>query len=228
MRGSLLFDLDGTLMDPREGITRCLRHGLERVGVVPPEDSALERWIGPPLHDSFRSFLGPEREHLLSSAVAFYRERFAAAGMFENVVYPGVVEALERLNGAGWSLFVATSKAQYFARQIVSHFELPHFQSVYGSELSGERADKAVLLAHLLEREGIRADQAIMIGDRSFDMVAAKANGVRAIGALWGYGSRDELVSAGADELCESISELFLLLQTDPASQDLPGGEVRE
>jgi phosphoglycolate phosphatase len=215
MRGVLLFDLDGTLMDPREGVTRCLRHGLERIGVVPPDDSALERWIGPPLHDSFRSFLGPEREHLVSAAVAFYRERFAAVGMFENVVYPGVIEALEGLNASGWSLFVATSKPQYFARQIVEHFELPHFKNIYGSALSGERADKITLLAHLLEREGLSADRAIMIGDRAFDMVGAKANGVRAIGALWGYGSREELVNAGADELCESIDELVRVLQAD-------------
>jgi phosphoglycolate phosphatase len=139
--------------------------------------------------------------------------------MFENVVYPGVIDGLESLRRDGWSLFVATSKPEYFAWQIVKHFRLlPHFQNVYGSELSGERSDKRALLAHLLEREAIRADEAIMIGDRAFDIVGAKANGVRAIGVLWGYGTRDELANAGADALCENVSELVRLLQTDYAS----------
>ena len=209
MRGSLLFDLDGTLTDPREGIVGSLRYALAELGVPMPSDDELSRFIGPPLHDSLRRFLGSERASSLPRALELYRERFASTGMFENRVYPGIPEALARLRSAGFALWVVTSKPSVFAAPILEHFELTrHFEGVHGAELSGERSDKGDLIAHVLRTEHLLAEQTTMIGDRKHDIVGARRNGVRALGVLWGYGSRDELAAAGADGLCETVGDL--------------------
>ncbi|HEY6559302.1 MAG TPA: HAD hydrolase-like protein [Polyangiaceae bacterium] len=210
---SLFFDLDGTLTDPRDGITRCLRYALDGVQVPAPTDAELTRWIGPPLHDSFRDFLGPSRRHLVARAVSLYRERFGTVGMFENSVYPGVPEGLRLLVESGRRLFVVTSKPTHFARPILQHFDLSRFfVGVYGSELSGERSDKGELISHVLRTEGLESNDALMIGDRAHDVRGARQNQVRAIGALWGYGGREELSDAGANDLYASVSELVAAL----------------
>lgn len=206
-RGTLFFDLDGTLTDPREGIVGCIRHALLRLECLVPPDPELDRCIGPPLRESFCRLAG---EALADAAVEHYRERFRATGMFENSVYPEVPGALQALAAAGWRLLVVTSKPGVFAEQILRHFELaPHFAAVYGSELSGLRADKSELIAHVLASEGILPESALMIGDRSHDVLGARKNGVRAAGVLWGYGSREELATAGADRLYESVGDLL-------------------
>lgn len=205
-RGALFFDLDGTLTDPREGIVGCIRHALERLGCSAPPDPELDSCIGPPLRESFCRLAG---EALADAAVEHYRERFRATGMFENQVYPGVPEALAALGAAGWRLLVVTSKPAVFAEQIVRHFELAqHFGAVYGSELSGALTDKGQLIAHVLASEGLAPGQALMIGDRSHDVIGARKNAVRAAGVLWGYGTREELTGAGADRLYESVAAL--------------------
>jgi phosphoglycolate phosphatase len=205
-RGALLFDLDGTLTDPREGIVGCIRHALERLGCGAPPDPELDICIGPPLRESFCRLAG---EALADAAVEPYRERFRVTGMFENRVYPGIPEALAALGAAGWRLLVVTSKPAVFAERIVRHFELsPHFAAVYGSELSGLRADKGELIAHVLASESIAPERALMIGDRSHDVVGARKNGVRSAGVLWGYGTREELQAAGAGRLYESVAML--------------------
>lgn len=209
MRGSLLFDLDGTLTDPREGIVGSLRHALAELGVPQPPDDELSGFIGPPLHESLRRFLGPKRANALPKALELYRERFASVGMFENKVYPGIPSALATLREAGWTLWVVTSKPSVFAAPILEHFALTrHFAGLHGSELSGERSDKGELIAHFLRVEGVPAAQATMIGDRKHDVAGARANGVRAFGVLWGYGTRAELAGAGADALYENVADL--------------------
>jgi phosphoglycolate phosphatase len=209
VRGRLFFDLDGTLTDPREGIVACLRHALEGVDVPPPSDDDLARLIGPPLQQSLRGLLGTERAHLAATALELYRVRFRAVGMFENRVYAGIPEALAALRHAGWRLSVVTSKPHTFAVPILDHFGLVEsFASVYGSELSGERTDKAELIGYALRAEGAPAEQVIMIGDRSHDIVGARANRVQSRGVLWGYGTREELADAGADGLFETVAAL--------------------
>jgi phosphoglycolate phosphatase len=209
MRGNLLFDLDGTLTDPREGIVGCLRHALRHVGVTLPSDDELASLIGPPLHESLSNLLGSDRAHLVPRALEAYRERFASVGMFENTVYPGIPEGLVTLRNRGWRLWVVTSKPSIFAEPILSHFDLKHhFARVYGAELSGERSNKRELIAHVLRTEGLTARETIMIGDRSHDVVGAKSNGRRALGALWGYGTRVELEDVGADGLYETVAAL--------------------
>jgi phosphoglycolate phosphatase len=213
MRGNLFFDLDGTLTDPQEGILGCLRYALAAVGVPPPDDHELASFIGPPLHESLRRILGRGSEHLLPRTLELYRARFSTVGMFENRVYPGIPDGLDALAAAGWQLSVVTSKPVAFALPILEHFQLTrHFLAVHGAELSGERSDKRELIAHVLRTEGIPAARAIMIGDRSHDVVGARANDVRAHGVLWGYGTRDELITAGAAAVHESVSDLVSAL----------------
>ncbi len=206
---TLLFDLDGTLTDPREGITRCIAHALERMGLEQPALDTLHFAIGPPLRASFAQLLKTEAREPVERALAHYRERFADVGLFENALYPGIGEALSALRAQGARLLVATSKPQVYAERIVRHFQLdPHFIAVHGCELDGTREDKRDLLAHLLPLHGIAPPDAAMIGDRGADMRAARHHGLRALGALWGYGGREELLGHGAEELCASPAGL--------------------
>jgi phosphoglycolate phosphatase len=206
---TLLFDLDGTLTDPREGITRSLAHALERMGVEPPPLDALTFAIGPPLRASLAQLLGTSEREPVERALALYRERFAEVGIFENAPYEGIAETLELLAASGATLFVATSKPRVYAERIVRHFDLHvHFVAVHGCELDGTREDKRDLLAHLLPHHAVAIETAVMIGDRGVDMRAARHHGLRALGALWGYGTREELVTHGADVCVASPPEL--------------------
>ena len=209
---ALLFDLDGTLTDPREGITRCIAHALQRMGLEPPPLEDLTFAIGPPLRGSFARLLACEDRERIEQAVRHYRERFADVGLFENAPYEGIAEALQGL--AHRPLFVATSKPQVYAERIVRHFGLDvHFIAIHGCELDGTREDKRDLLAHLMEVRGVRPEGAVMIGDRGADMRAGRHHGMRTLGVRWGYGSDEELTEAGAHALCDSPSQLREALQ---------------
>ena len=209
---NLLLDLDGTLTDPQEGITRCIQHALARLGRPVPEQDQLLGCIGPPLHTSFVHLLDGD-EALADQAVGLYRERFADVGLYENALYPGILPALDRLREQGARLCLATSKPTVYARRIVSHFGLDsRLDGVFGSELDGTRTDKADLLAWLIDRLGLRRDATIMIGDRKHDMIGARANRIHPIGVTWGYGSREELLQAGAARLLEERQALGRLL----------------
>jgi phosphoglycolate phosphatase len=208
---TVFFDLDGTLTDPKPGIVRSIQYALDRLGRPVPDEAALLWCIGPPLRSSFVELLGGEAE--ADRAVGLYRERFGAVGLFENQVYPGIRSLLESLEGRGWALHVATSKPHVYARQIVEHFELmPYFGEVFGSELSGQRADKSELLAHALRETGASPSRSVMIGDRSHDMIGAAKNGVGSIGVLYGYGSREELIRAGARTIVERVDDVSEVL----------------
>lgn len=206
---TLLFDLDGTLTDPKAGIVNCILHACSAMGIAVPDPGTLTKYIGPPLLDSFATLLGGDRV-AAARAVRLYRERYATLGLFENAVYEGIPEALRALRGTPTRrIFVATSKPTVFAEPIVTHFGLRgYFDGIYGSELDGNRSDKGDLLRHLLERERIDPAQATMIGDREHDILGARSCGVRSLGVLWGYGSRAELESAGAQGLCRRPAEL--------------------
>jgi phosphoglycolate phosphatase len=198
---AVYFDLDGTLTDPKPGITRSIQYALGRLDREVPSEDALTWCIGPPLHASLRKLLGAD--DLVDRAVSLYRERFADIGLFENRVYPGVEETLSAVASSGRRLFVATSKAVVYAERIIDHFKLRiYFESVFGSELDGTRSDKTDLLGYALKTTGVDPSQAIMIGDRSHDMVGARNNKMTAVGVLYGYGSKQELLDAGAHRLC--------------------------
>lgn len=207
---NVLFDLDGTLTDSREGILACIRHALVTLGAPVPEDPSLDRFLGPPLWDTFRELL-PEGsgEVRVDAAVAAYRERFTRVGMFENRVYDHIPDVLASLAAGGARLFVATSKPRVFAERILAHFGLAdRFDRIYGSELDGRLTDKGELIAHVLSTSSLDAAETAMVGDRRHDIAGALENRVTAIGALWGYGSRDELAAAGAHRLMERPDEL--------------------
>ena len=206
---NLLFDLDGTLTDAGAGITRCIQHALDGLGSPAPASADLRWCVGPPLQDSFAELLRTDDRERIDRAIALYRERFVATGMFENAVYPGVADGLQRLRAAGHALWVVTSKPHEFARKILAHFELRDaFAAVYGSEFSGVHSDKRDLLRHVLSVEPF-TEAPWMIGDRRHDVAAAHANGLRAVGVTWGYGSAEELQTAGADVLVASMRELL-------------------
>jgi phosphoglycolate phosphatase len=205
---TVLFDLDGTLTDPGEGIVRSIRAAFEFAGREPPSAAALTRYIGPPLRDSFRE-LGVQPEEV-DSFIGAYRRRYREVGMFENRIYPGVPELLSRLGAAGFRLYVVTSKPREFADAILRHFDLMgFFERVFGSDLDGRLSDKRELLAHAQRIAGLSASRSALVGDRGLDMAAARSHGILAIGALWGYGSISELEAAGAQVLALSPSGLI-------------------
>jgi phosphoglycolate phosphatase len=199
--------LDGTLTDPAEGIIGCFRLALEALGRTAPPAAELHWIIGPSLRLSFAEALNGEGDP--EEALELYRGRYSTTGLFEAVVYDGVKETLAELRGAGIRLFLCTAKPLVYAERILSHFRLEHhFEAAYGDELGGRFQDKADLIAHILEREGLDPNDCCMWGDRKHDVLAASRNGMPTIGALWGYGGADELRAAGAAILCESPSQV--------------------
>ena len=195
----VLFDLDGTLTDPKEGITRSIAYALERMARVVPDIDALRFAIGPPLRDSFATLLDTSDAQAIELAMLHYRERFSSIGLFENAVYPGIPETLSAIKSAGCKIVLATAKPHIYAKRILEHFELSAaFDAVYGCELDGTRQHKTDLIAYLLKHEQIDPAErpTVMIGDRVHDIAAAHANGCQAIGVTWGYGSASELRDA--------------------------------
>lgn len=208
----VLFDLDGTLMDPGSGITRCIQHALASLGLPSPPESELRRCVGPPLRDSLAALLGGRDHPRVEEAVRLYRERYVADGMFDARVYPGIEDALATLSEGGHRLWVVTSKPQAYALQLVEHFGLaPLFEGVHGSELGGANSDKGDLIAHVLRAEGMATAAAWMVGDRAHDVAGARRNGVPAVGVLWGYGDEAELRAAGAARIAATPLELTAL-----------------
>ncbi len=205
---NVLFDLDGTLTDPKLGITSAVRYSLQRLGVDAPSAEELTVFIGPPLWASYKKYFGFDEEKA-NEAVTLYREYFAERGLFENELYAGIPELLAALRERGLRLFVATSKPSVYARRITDHFCLTEFfQSVEGSELDGRRSDKAELIAHVIASFGLDKRWTVMVGDREHDIIGAVKNGIKSIGVGYGYGSREELEAAGANSYVASVEEL--------------------
>jgi phosphoglycolate phosphatase len=210
---NVLLDLDGTLTDPALGITNCIAYALTRLGIAAPPSRELHFAIGPPLRGSFATLLGSSDASRIEQAMTLYRERFADIGLFENAIYDGVREMLATLRSHNHRLLLATAKPHVYARRILAHFGVDqHFNGVYGSELDGTRQHKTDLLSYLLERERINPAKhpTVMIGDRSHDIEAARANACGAIAVSWGYGSATEL--AAADAICVRPLDLANLL----------------
>lgn len=207
---NLLFDLDGTLTDPYQGITRCISHALLALGRLAPLRVDLRWCIGPPLKNSFAKLLASDDDNLAEAALAIYRERFGSVGLYENEVYEGIPEALKALQEMGHTLYVATSKPTVYAKQIIEHFALQqYFRAIHGSELDGTRSDKSRLISHILQSEAIASSETLMVGDREYDMIGAKENGVCGVGVLWGYGTQEELETSGAHTCISHPKELI-------------------
>ena len=210
---NVLLDLDGTLTDPFEGIAACIRYAMNGLDLEPPSDDDVRRAIGPPLRQTFSNLLATREANRIEEALRLYRERFSVTGLLENRVYPGLPEMLANLSMVGYRLFVATSKPSAYAQKIADHFGLTkYFVAVYGSDFDGRLENKADLIHHLLDSEHLVARDSVMVGDRSHDILGAKAHGVSAIGVTWGYGSRKELEDAGADVICSIPTEVCRFL----------------
>ena len=211
---NVLFDLDGTLTDPAEGITNALMHAQRRLGrpVSPRED--LFVFIGPPLIETFMSEWGLSREES-QQALIYYREHFGTKGLFENVPYAGIGECLAGLKASGLRLFVATSKPEPLSLRILEHFDLlQYFEAVAGSTMDEQRTKKGEVIAYALKTYDLRPEETVMVGDRKHDVLGARENGLCCIGVLYGYGSRAELTEAGASALAADLSELSALLKS--------------
>jgi phosphoglycolate phosphatase len=206
---NVLFDLDGTLTDPAEGIVKCLQYALETLNLRCPSFTELTSYIGPPLRQSFTAICHSSDEVLIERAVSLYRERFSTIGLFENTVYAGVPQMLAELQSMSYRLFVATSKPKVYAEKILQHFSLERFfVEIYGNELDGRLDDKAELIRELLETHTLLPQETIMVGDRKHDVMAAKRNAVSSLGVTYGYGSKEELVEAGVEHFCHQPLEI--------------------
>lgn len=208
-----LFDLDGTLTDPAPGITASVAYALKKFGITVSNLSELNKFIGPPLVYSFKTYYNFTDE-MANRALSYYRERFSAGGLYENEIYPGIAELLESIKSCGGKIILATSKPEEFAVKILEHFDiLKHFEFVAGNTLDETRPEKRQVIEHILSTyPDISSKNAVMIGDREYDILAAKEFSIPSVGVLFGYGSFEELNAAAPDEIAVSVTKLSELL----------------
>lgn len=210
---TVLFDLDGTLTDPAEGIVNSIIYSLNRFKIVENDYKKLHCFIGPPLAESYSKYYGFSEEEAYR-AVDYYREYYADKGIFENKLYPGIVELLIALKSSGKNIALATSKPEVYAKRILEHFNISsYFDFLGGSNLDGSRVVKSEVIQYVLS--SLKPSQnfnAIMVGDREHDIVGANKNKIDSVGVLYGYGSRQELKDAGATYIISSIESLQGLL----------------
>jgi phosphoglycolate phosphatase len=209
----ILFDLDGTLTDPKPGITKCVQYALAKMGIEEPDCDKLTPFIGPPLAKAFIEFYQMNEPQAMQ-AVGYYRERFSTVGLYENSVYPGIPELLEQLIANGSKLVVATSKPTVFSAKILDYFCLSsYFTQVIGSNLDGTRVEKSEVIAFALAELGnVSTESVIMIGDRKHDIIGARVNGIDAIAVGYGYGSEEELRQAAPKQIVRTVAELAAAL----------------
>lgn len=212
MKDIILFDLDGTLTDPKEGITKCVQYALAHFGIDVPNLDDLMCFIGPPLVDSFQMFYGFSEEKA-EEAVVKYRERFKDIGIFENGVYDGVLEMLKACKAAGKTIGLATSKPEEFARRILDKYGMAeYFDEITGSTMDGRINAKSDVIMEAFRRMGIdgpdKKERVIMVGDRKHDIIGAKQCGIESIGVRFGYAEEGELEAAGADYIVDTVEEL--------------------
>ncbi|CAG9614730.1 5'-nucleotidase [Bacillus rhizoplanae] len=209
MYTTFLFDLDGTLTDPKEGIVNSVTYALRKMGIDEQDDKKLLSFIGPPIQHSFANIYSMD-EKQVAEAVTYYREYFQAKGMFENHVYGHIPSVLQDLKNARKRLFVATSKPTIFAKQILEHFQLAHyFEEIVGSNLDGTRIAKTDIIQHILHTyHDLEKEHVVMVGDREHDIIGAQQVGIHSIGVMYGYGSKEELVAAGATHIIEDVEHI--------------------
>ena len=210
---AVLFDLDGTLTDSGEGIINCAVFAMERLGIPVPPREELGVFVGPPLWDTFRQFGVPSDR--VDEAVEIFRSRYVPIGKFENTPYPGIREVLEVLRAQGRKLYVATSKPEVTAREILEHFDLSrYFTEICGASVDKTRSSKEDVIAYLLSLDACK-EHSVMVGDTAFDVIGAAAHGIPTIGAAWGYGKTEDMVSAGAAAIARSPEDLLRIIEEE-------------
>lgn len=205
----ILLDLDGTVTDSMEGITKSIQYALKHFGIKVDDLNQLRKFVGPPLKESLMEFCC-FNETQAEEGIRKYRERFADTGIYENAVYPGIESLLQELNAAGKQVMLATGKPAYYAGKILDYFHLsPYFKFVGGSGLDGSLSHKDEVIRHVLESNDIHdLSQVVMVGDRKHDIHGARQVGIDSIGVLYGYGDKEELIEAGAERMVNSVEEL--------------------
>lgn len=213
MFDTVLFDLDGTLTDPGEGITNSVAYALKKYDIEVSDKQKLYKFIGPPLKDSFMKYYGFSEDEALK-AIEYYREYFRDRGIFENKVYDGVEHMLRKLHTDGKRIVLATSKPEEFAVRILEHFDLKkYFTVVAGASMDSSRSKKGDVIAYAFSLcSDFDKDTAIMVGDREHDIFGAKENSVKSVGVLYGYGDEDELKKAGADYIVSTPADILKLI----------------
>lgn len=210
MSKAIFFDLDGTLTDSGEGIINCAAFALETLGLDVPDRVTMRCFVGPPLRDTFMKF--GVREDQTEEAIRIYRSRYLPIGKYENKPYPGVIELLERLRAAGHYLYVATSKPESTAMDVMNHFDIAkYFTLICGATMDGSREEKSQVIAYLLSLID-SPSQAIMVGDTAFDVTGAAAHGIPTVGVSWGYGSVEDMERSGAIGIAHTMDELYEML----------------
>lgn len=211
MYKAILFDLDGTLTESGEGITKSVQYALEKLGKPEPDLESLKVFVGPPLLEQFMKYADLDEE-TARQAVTFYRERYSVTGIFENRPYPGVEEMLAGLKKKGYILAVSSSKPEYFVKKILDHFELTeYFTEIVGSEMNGGRTGKSEVIEETLCRLHMenKRDQVLMVGDREHDILGARKSGLSCLAVSYGYGSREELEAAKPVQIVDSALEIL-------------------
>lgn len=212
MYTTYLFDLDGTLTDPKEGIVNSVLYALKKVGIEELHISELDSFIGPPIQQSFVERYNMN-EGEVERAVFYFREYLKQRGLLENNIYEGIPMLLKQLKDVGNRLFIATSKPTIFAEQVIEHFQLTnYFEDIIGSNLDGTRIKKEEIIAHILQtNKELNKEEIVMIGDRKHDIIGANQNGIASIVVLYGYGSETELTEVGATHIANDVKELHHL-----------------
>lgn len=216
MKNYILFDLDGTLTNPKVGITKSIQYALKHMGIEVEDLDSLIQFIGPPLRNTFRNYY-KFNEDEVAQAMIKYREYFSTTGLYENEVYPGIEEMLQHLVAGGKKPIVATSKPEKYAKQILEHFHLDrYFVDICGSDMEGSREKKGDVIRYALNKNQItEMSQVVMIGDREHDIIGANENEIDSIGVLYGFGDRQELSLAGAGMIAETVEKLETMLFID-------------
>ncbi|MDR0338134.1 MAG: HAD family hydrolase [Planctomycetaceae bacterium] len=209
---NILFDLDGTLTDPYEGITNSVKYALEKFHIAEANNEKLKSFIGPPLEQSFMEYYGFDKK-TAQKAIKYYREYFEEKGMYQNLLYEGIENVLEKLNVQKKNCFIATSKPKIFASKIVQYLQIEkYFNYIAGSNLNGTFIEKEDIIKSVLEKYKLKNDTTIMVGDRKFDIIGANKNKINSIGVLYGYGTKEELATEKPTYFCNHVNELLQLL----------------
>jgi phosphoglycolate phosphatase len=224
MTGSVLLDLDGTLVDSQPGISASCLAALRALGHEPDETFDIAGAIGPPLEELMQILLQSYGDDRVGEAVIAYRQHYGESGFLGSVPYPGIGESLEEMKRTGLRIYLATSKRVIFASRILDHLKFTaYFDGIHGSVPGGELDHKPELLAYILSEHGLSPSHSLMVGDRRHDISGAHAVGMRGLGVLWGYGTRDELETAGADRLVDSPADLAGTVLAMVSGKQSPG-----
>ncbi len=222
---NILFDLDGTIIEPQEGIINSILFALNKMDIREENHQELKSFIGPPLIDSFAT-----RYHLnkgkAEKAVNYYRQYFSKKGMYQTTLYPDITKVLGRLKDENYNLFIATSKPTIYAKKILINFKIFNlFKEVTGSNLDNTRRDKTEIIGFILKTYGLDPNGTLMIGDRKFDIIGAKNNALMSIGAVYGHGSLEELQAEKVDFIANNCEELYTIISNKKEQNPVDGHE---